>query len=72
MLGLAIRACFTRSGGFWGGFACLIVCLTPGFVPVGRWGNHYTFLILGMALIFWSSFRAIQNSKGWLWAGVWN
>lgn len=65
-LGFSIWTCFPKNGAFWGGFASLSVFLSAGYLPVGRWGNHYSFLILGMTFLFWSLFRAIQNGKGWL------
>ena len=69
-LGYTIRNCFSKNGGFWGGFASFTIFLAPGFLPIGRWGNHYTLLVLGMTLIFWSLFRAIRHSKGWIWVGL--
>ena len=64
-LGLGVWSCFPRNGGFWGGFASLTMFLSAGLLPTGRWGNHYSLLILGMVLIFWSLLRAIHHRKHW-------
>ena len=70
VLGKIVWQIFPRNGGFWGGFASLSMFLVAGYLPIGRWGNHYTLLVLAMMLVFWRLFRSIHTSAGWGWLAL--